>query len=56
MNEEYIKMLFKKLPFNYVIDYAIMCAKIKIDNHINKIIKEKSNLKKNYEIVCSFKI
>ena len=49
MNEEYIKMLFKKLSFNYVIDYAVMCAKIKIDNHINKIIEEKFNQKKNYE-------
>ena len=36
MNENYIKYLFKIMPFNYVIDYMIMCSKIKLINQINK--------------------
>jgi hypothetical protein len=41
MNEEYIKYLFKILPFDYVVDYAFMCIKLKLQNEINKIVNEK---------------
>ena len=37
MNDNYLKYLFKNYQFDYVIDYAIMCSKIIIENHINKI-------------------
>jgi len=47
MTEEYLRILFKRLPFDYVVDYVIMCAKIRIENHINKIADEKMHQMQN---------
>ena len=36
MNKDYIKYLFKFMPFDCVVDYMIMSSKIKIINKINE--------------------
>jgi hypothetical protein len=40
MNNEYLKILFKKIGWEATLDYAFMCAKIKIENEVNKLIIE----------------
>jgi len=43
MNEDYIRLLFKKLPFDYVLDYIFSIERVIIYNYINKITDEKTN-------------
>lgn len=42
-DDEYIRLLFKRLPFDYVVDYVIWAMKVKLENDINKMIDERFN-------------
>ncbi len=38
-NTPYYRYLFRNLPFEQVVDYIMLVAKLKMDNFINKICK-----------------
>lgn len=40
-DDEYIRLLFKRLPFDYVVDYVIVAMKVKLHNDINKMYDER---------------
>jgi len=44
-DDEYIKLLFKRLPFHYVLDYVLSAMSLKLHNDINKNCDEKFNKK-----------
>lgn len=42
MDDNYLKYLFKNYQFDYVIEYAVIFAKIRIENYFNKIANEQN--------------